>query len=279
MVSRLEESRLKSPSRCDRIQVVGASRRPAILRRLDAGPWGGESLERWKKMKDAQAASLALSAALVISCYIGPTTRSVEAAIVDTIGDILIVDPPPNVVLTTFEDDKFVRLFREQTGLVLPSVIHVDITAAGMVAAAADLTPGEVAANTLVDSYLLHADPLNRGIPIRLYEGSVTFDRPILGAMMTYKSLTDTDALLGSATTNYIPPEYYRGFEGPGFPVESPEVGDSLEISADFHTLSFIFRTESRMDQIRIVTVANPEPSSAILAAIGTVFAACRRRW
>jgi hypothetical protein len=155
----------------------------------------------------------------------------------------------------------------------------MDITAPGLVDAAADLTPAQLAAGTQIDSYLLHADPLGGGMPIVMFQGSVTFDRPILGAMMTYESLTQTDSLLGSATTNYIPPEFFRGFEGPGFPIYSFAVSDSLEISDDFRTLTFAFRTESRMDQIRIVTAANPEPSTAILVALAAAFVAIRRRW
>lgn len=201
-----------------------------------------------------------------------------DAAVVSTVGNVLMVDPPPNVVLTVFEDNDYVRLFREQTGLVLPRAVTVDVTAPGMVDAAEDLTPAELAAGTRVDSYLLHADPFGNGVPIVMFEGSVTFNRPILGAMMTYGSLTETDSLLGSATTNYIPPEFYRGFEGPGFPVNAAAVNDWLAISDDFHTLTFAFRTESRMDQIRIVTVANPEPATAILAAVATAFVVIRRR-
>ena len=228
-----------------------------------------------KLMRLVEIASLGV---LITSLLGFAVTRSARAGVVDTTGNILFVTPPPNVVLTTFEDNLNVRLFREQTGLVLPISITLDVTKPGKVDAFSDLTRAKLAQGTHVDSYLLHADPLGFGIPIRVFEGSVTFNQPILGAMMTYESLTASDALLGSATTNYIPPETFRGFEGPGFRETGPVVSDSLEISADFLTLKFSFRTESRMDQIRIVTVPNPEPSTAGLAAFAAAFAAFRRR-
>ncbi len=222
-------------------------------------------------MNRVRVTGIALLGAFVILTIAFTATRSAQAGVVDTTGNVIFVAPPPNVVLTTFEDNTNVRLFREQSGLMLPIEIAVDVTMSGLVDSSRDRTPARLAAGTHLDSYLLHADPLSHGIPIRMYAGSVTFDRPILGAMITYDSLTASDALLGSATTNYIPPEVFRGFEGPGFRVSHPSVSDSLEISADFLTLSFAFRTESRMDQIRIVTVANPEPSTLLLVSLAAV--------
>jgi hypothetical protein len=225
-----------------------------------------------------RVSGLASLGVLIASLLGFAATRSARAGVVDTTGNILFVAPPPDVVLTTFEDNINVRLFHEKTGLVLPKAIDLDATKPGIVDALSDLTRAKLAEGTYVDSYLLHADPLGFGIPIRVFEGSVTFDRPILGAMMTYESLTASDALLGSATTNYIPPETFRGFEGPGFPETHRAVSDSLEISTDFMTLKFVFRTESRMDQIRVVTAPNPEPSTAVLAIFAAAFAAFRRR-
>jgi hypothetical protein len=212
--------------------------------------------------------SVGLWLAIFCSAFCTANSQQADAAIADTGGNILIVSPPPNVVLTTFEDDQYTRLFREQTRLVLPKQVRVDVTKPGVVDDSLDLTPALLDVGTHVDSYLLHADPFGGGRPIKMYQGFVTFDVPILGAIMTANSLTQSDAILGSATTNYIPPTVYRGFEGKGFPEQSAVVSDSLEISADFRTLYFSLRTESMMDQIRVVTAANPEPSSAALAII-----------
>jgi hypothetical protein len=229
-------------------------------------------------VRSFQAVSIGSFLAIICCAFHDANLPKAHAAIADIGGNILVVAPPPNVVLTQFEDDKFVRLFREQSGLTLPTEVRVDVTELGVVGAAKDLTPALLPVGTRVDSYLLHADPLGRGYPIKLFQGFVTFDVPILGAMVTADSLTKSDKLLGSATTNYIPPVIYRGFEGLGFPEAAPAVSDTMEFSPDFRTLYFTFRTESMMDQIRIVTVANPEPSTALLAVFAAAFATLRRR-
>jgi hypothetical protein len=240
-------------------------------------PHSGAAPERGSGMKRMRLIGIISLGVLITTLFGFTATRTARAGVADTTGNILFVSPPPDVVLTTFEDNTNVRLFREQIGLVLPKAITLDVTMPGKVDAFSDLTRASLAQGTNVDSYLLHADPLSFGRPIRVFEGSVTFDQPILGMMITFEALTASDTLLGSATTNYIPPETFRGFEGPGFPESNPIVGDSLELSADFLTLKFSFRTESRMDQIRVVTAPNPEPSTAVLVTIVAAFAAFRR--
>jgi len=204
--------------------------------------------------------------AVFCAAQIFAAARLTYCEVVNTTGNVILIAPPASVVLSSFEDNTSVQLFVEKSGFRLPASVTVDVTAAGVVDATSDLTPGQVAAHSLVDSYLLHADPFGPGNPVVTYQGTVTFNTPILGAMVTAASLSSSDHMLGSATTNYIPPTIFRGFEGPGFPVTAAVVSDTLDLSADFRTLSFLFHTTSQYDQIRVITAAVPEPSGVLAA-------------
>ena len=222
---------------------------------------------KWTRSAANAAFRCAVCAILFVGMVDADSERA-ESAVVNTTGNVVLIDPPASVVLSRFEDNTNVQLFVEKSGFRLPASVTVDVTAAGIVDAASDLTPGQIAAHSLVDSYLLHADPVGYGNPVVTYQGTVTFDSPILGAMVRAVSLSSSDHMLGSATTNYIPPTVFRGFEGPGFPATAAVVSDTLDLSADFRTLSFLFHTTSQYDQIRVITAAVPE-ASAMHAAVG----------
>jgi hypothetical protein len=86
------------------------------------------------------------------------------------------------------------------------------------------------------------------------------------------------------STTKYLPPNVYRGFEGPGFPATADIVRDTLQLSADFRTVTFEFRTGEMLDEARIITRARtnsgvvPEPSTACFAAISLLSVGLWRR-
>jgi hypothetical protein len=197
---------------------------------------------------------------------------SARSNVVGTSGDVMIIAPPPSAVRGALEDNKFDKVFAEQSSLVLPSDVAVDVTNTNAVDERADLSPGLVPAGTVIDSYLLHSDIVGYG-PIRQFKGTVTFDTEILGVIVQATGLYATDKLLGSSTTKYLPPNVYRGFEGPGFPATADIVRDTLQLSADFRTVTFEFRTGEMLDEARIITRARtnsgvvPEPSTACLAA------------
>jgi hypothetical protein len=210
-------------------------------------------------------------AAIIITLAI--CTTHAEAAIVSTSGSVVEIAAPASVVLGALEHDMAVRFFLERGALSLPSNLAVDVTQPGIVDSASDLTPGQIPAGTTVNSYLLHADPVGPGFPVKQYEGSITFDVPILGAIVNARQLNAGDLVVGSPTTIYVPRDPDSGFEGPGFPISGASVSDLLALSPDLRTISFHLRVESRLDQIRIITAAVPEPSSAFLLIVACLLA------
>jgi hypothetical protein len=201
---------------------------------------------------------------LILSCLTVPTA---EAAGIATTGNVSQIAPPASVALGTLESNTEVRLFAERIAQLLSQALTVDVTQPGLVDGAGDLTPGAINANQLVNSYLLHEDAIGKGQPVVMFEGSVTFDTPVLGALVTATRLTPTDSILGSPTTAYNP-TVDRGFE---FGVAGQGVSDSLVLSPNRLTVSFVFRTESQYDQIRIITSTIPEPTSAYIGGSGCV--------
>lgn len=184
--------------------------------------------------------------------------RHAESAGPSVSGNVEQIAPPASVVLGALESNSFVRLFDERTTVLLNQNVSVDITQPSTVGNSSDLTPGIISANQLIDSHLLHADPVGGG-PVT-YQGSVTFDRPILGLLVQANTLTATDSVLGSLSTVYNP-TIDRGFEWPSTTV----VGDMVQLSPDFRTITFVLKATSQYDQIRVITASVPEPSSIVL--------------
>ena len=188
-----------------------------------------------------------------------------------TTGNVEQIAPPASVTSGSLESSSFARVFAERTEFQLSQNILVDVTQPGFADHVIDLTPGQILANQIVDSYLLHADRITGGTPLVTFEGSVTFDRPILGAIVTTERLNATDSILGSPTTDYTPPAQFRGFDGPDFSVSAEAVRDSLQLSADYRTIDFLFRSATFCDQVRIITLAVPEPTLAAIVSFVVV--------
>jgi hypothetical protein len=201
-------------------------------------------------------------------CALAICAGEVGAAVVNTSGDVEQIAAPTSVVLNALEHSLVARLFLEREAFTLPSDLALDVTQPGLVDSASDLTPGQLTTGTAVTSYLIHADAPQPVIPIREYQGSITFDMPILGAIIDADLLNASDLIVGSPSTNYVPRNPDSGFEGPGFPVISPGVRDELTLSPDMRTISFHLRVESRLDQVRVIIAAVPEPSSVCLLLV-----------
>jgi hypothetical protein len=200
-------------------------------------------------------------------------SRSALAGIVSTTGAVEVVSPPADVRLSAFENDSVVRVFAERQGHTLATNLAADITVPGTSPLPADptnlnLSPGTLPSGTVVDSFYLHFDP--PGISDRL-EGSLIFDRDVLGLMTLANALTGSHVELGVAGTIY----------GSG-PLEHshPEFPDFVTLSDDRRTVSFSINAGMGHDSIRIVTSAVPEPGTALLLGLGgaALLAACRRQ-
>ncbi len=192
-----------------------------------------------------------------------------ETSGVATAGNLIDVAAMPNVVggggtASGSECDTRIRLFAEQTGVVLAEPLGVDLSEPRSVTAEAQLVETMLAAGRTVSSYFLHFDPRD-GLARRL-GGTVTFDRPILGVIALSTSLTASDAVLGNPGTIY-PASAERGAEF------MPQTGgpDSITLSSDRRTFSVDLGVTAgvdgtNVDQVRVVVDGAPaEPPSDVL--------------
>jgi len=193
---------------------------------------------------------------------------AVKADVIGVTGPATIVSPP-----ATVETQNATALVFDEQSVVLASPVAVDISAPGSYASLASLTSGTILAGTAVSSFYY----LSFGVDTAgtVFDGSVTFSTPILGVEALAASLVATNSTLKSPTTTYFTSDIGQSFEF-GSQI------DSLTISADRLTLSFLNETFNAPDDLRIITAAPatavPEPSSLLLLGVGLMALAASAR-
>lgn len=206
--------------------------------------------------------SLAILLAVTVSASLA-TLDSARAEIISISGDIETIAPPSSVQAGDLESDDVIRVFQEWETFLLPEDIEVDITEPGTVTNADVPSVGTIAAGTFVDVFFLHSDPI--GSTLIELSGSVTFNRDILGVIISNERLDASDDPLGHPGTLYP-----TGLDNRGTAVNS-EMFDSITLSSDLRTLSVDMRVGSVIDQVRVLTAPIPEPSSLALSGLGIV--------
>jgi uncharacterized protein (TIGR03382 family) len=216
-------------------------------------------------------AAVAVALAAVRAFVAGPSP--LEAGIHNTHGSVLQLAPPPSVLEGDLENGAFASVFQESLLITLTSKLRVDVVGSGSVRSPDDLRFGSISAGTNVASYLLHQDRPGPHGSLALH-GSIRFDAPILGVIVSSRRLNRTDGVLGNPATVYP-----TGLEPPrGLELRSGQ--DRIRISADMKTLYYRFRTWSSLDEIRVVTAASvvPTPGTGALLAMAGFVALGRRR-
>ncbi len=162
---------------------------------------------------------------------------------------------PTSLCMDALEHNEFIRLLLERTDVVLKTDTKVSVVEAGIYESFGQLS-GTLPAGTMVDSYLLHWDPVDTPDSHTMASGRVTFRRPILGVIIRFDDLIATDALLGIPNVNYP----VKG-DGRLESFRQSQTGDKFTLSEDRQTLEVTLqaRKTNGLDQIRILVAA---PSS-----------------
>jgi len=187
-------------------------------------------------------------------------------------GDVALTPVPLSLASRAFENDDSIALVEEKIGFSLPGNLSIDVDGTpGTYDELADLTGGSLSAGTVVNSYILHFDPVGFASPAISRSGSVTFlQGSIIALFLTSRSLATSD-ILGATGTTYGGSS--RGFELPAGSV----VSDQVTISPDRRTVTVNFAATSQYDELRVLTNI-PEPSSVVLASLLTVWCLTSRR-
>lgn len=174
------------------------------------------------------------------------------AQIVDSTGDVEIIDPPPSVKPGDLTSKDYAFVFEERRGVELSGSIDADAVNPGRYAANGALHDPTVPAGTWLSSYYLHFDP--PGLGTSSVSGSVTFDRRILAVIERDGKLRDSNTLGASGTD-------YPGFlSDRGYELDDEEW---FEISDDQFRLSFQCQALLGVDDLRVLT-EGPGPDDPV---------------
>lgn len=188
-------------------------------------------------------------------------------------GDVSVVSPPTSLY-PALQSNTAILGFAEQQGVLLTTPLTVGITSPGTWVCCSGIPGGTIAAGTTVNSYLLYAAPVSdqSGEDFREFTGSITFSpgEKIVGIIISYQGLADTDILLGSPTTTYPPAGYIHG---------GIQSSDEVIIGPNAQSVYVnLYIADGNSNMIRILT-ESPEPTAFALLGSGLmVLALCKWR-
>lgn len=171
-----------------------------------------------------------------------------------------LYDTPESVRAGALEDNDVLFLLPEHRGIELPRYrVLCDFLTPGRYDRLSSAV-GAAHGGTVVDSYLLHYDRVGTPNELVFVEGTIHFDRPIVGVIAGPQRLFDSDAMFAVAETAYPQSSYPgRGFEGFGHAPRGGEQ-DVVTISPDRRTLTVRLGTSTNIDQLRVLVEAEASP-------------------
>lgn len=190
---------------------------------------------------------------------------SAQAAVSSVGGAATLIAPPPSTLLGANQSLTRAWAFDEVSNFTLASNLLVNATTPGTYNSNGTLTPGSIAAGTVINSHYLYTDPVAG--TLSTYEGFVEFDQPILGVICLRADINSSD-FLGAPGTAYGD-NVARGLE--------LSQAENFTITISGNRVNFRFNTSTATDDIRVIT-AVPAPGAAALLGLGGLLATRRRR-
>jgi hypothetical protein len=183
-------------------------------------------------------------------------TWPVASGINSTLGEVVPAPPDTPEALAAMENDDHILVIPERRDFAPSTPIDADITEPGIYEGPLLIAPLELSPldGVKVRSYLLRYNPVGKVKPSasKRFEGSVTFDRPVLAIIASSRKLNRTDNLLSKAPLPKLNPQDagLRGVERgqPPFP------SDRVTLSQDRRTITVVFYAGESIDEIRAIT-------------------------
>ena len=201
------------------------------------------------------------TAILVMLALAGLTAGTASAGISSFNSKVSLESPfPTDLQEGSLESDTQMFLIAEQMDALLLVGLSVDINAPGTYTTPDPLTGGTLSAGLSVESYLVHFDRVgNASTNTQVTGATITFDRPILGVIVTTAYHTASDSVVGNAGVTYAVLGRNLNFGS----------GDIVTLSADMLTITLNLKESTGVDNIRIITT--PEPGTLALFGLGIV--------
>jgi len=190
-----------------------------------------------------------------------------EAVVPRTMGDVRFLRRAPESVQAGTYEHNAIIVFEEQADVALPEELTVVRSAWLQQEAPQPSVPEKVTlpAGTRVRSYYVHFDRVGKGGRDVESKGSITFDRPVLGMVIPFMALKQTDAWLAHAETTYeaganrILEMRFMGWKPNTQRPNTSGRYDEIHLSEDGRTLTMDLLTGWAIDQFRVVVKADEE--------------------
>jgi hypothetical protein len=143
-----------------------------------------------------------------------------------------------------------ILVFREREAYSLPTDLTIEADEAGLYDATSTLSESTLSSGTSVDSFYVHVDHPESSRQQKT--GSVTFDRDILGLVITSDAMVAANDVLAVSELS----TEYPTASGQEFGLELDSEDDSVEIDADGRTLLLDVSTGSKSDSLRVILPA-----------------------
>ncbi len=176
----------------------------------------------------------------------------ISTGVVGSNGALKLAPPWPRR-LSFISSDDHVYLIPDGLRRRLASELRVNISKPGEVVTEDQLTPKTIPRGHPVRAFIIQHQPetLRSRAEVKRMVGSITFDRPILGVIVSENELRDSARRFSKRK---VRPQPRRQLEFSGMPV-----GDRLTLSADRLTLKIDLAAPNRsLDVLRVIVDARP---------------------